>query len=90
MCRNIRTLYNFDPPASDEEIHASAVQFVRKVSGFNKPSRANAAAFEGAVAEVAMAARRLIDSLETTAEPRNRDVEAMKARARAAARYANL
>ena len=87
MCRNIRTLYNFDPPASDEEIHASAVQFVRKVSGFNKPSRANAAAFERAVTDVAKAARRLVDSLETTAEPRNREVEAARAHARAVARY---
>jgi hypothetical protein len=87
MCRNIRTLFNFEPPATDEEIHASAVQFARKVSGFNKPSKANAAAFERAVADVAKAARRLIDSLETTAEPRNRAVEAMKARARAAVRY---
>jgi hypothetical protein len=87
MCRNIRTLFNFDPPATDDEIHASAVQFVRKLSGFTKPSKANEAAFERAVADVAEIARRLVDSLETSAAPRNREVEAMKARARAAARY---
>jgi len=87
MCRNIRTLYNFEPPATDEEIHASALQFVRKVSGFNKPSKANEAAFERAVGEVARAARRLVDSLETSAPPRDRAVEAAKAHARAVARY---
>ena len=87
MCRNIRTLFNFDPPATDEEIHASAVQFVRKLTGFNRPSKANEAAFERAVADVAEIARRLVDSLETNAPPRNREVEAMKARARAVARY---
>ncbi len=90
MCRNIRTLFNFEPPASDEEIRASALQFVRKVSGFNRPSKANAAAFERAVVEVSAAARRLIDLLETAGPPRNREVEAMKARARAAARYGAL
>ncbi len=90
MCRNIRTLFNFDPPATDEEIHASALQFVRKVSGFNKPSKANAVAFARAVDEVAGAARRLVDSLETNAPPHNREAEAAKARARAAVRYANL
>ena len=87
MCRNIRTLFNFDPPATDEEIHASALQFVRKVSGFAKPSKANEAAFDRAVAEVARTARRLVDSLETTAPPRDREVEAAKAHARAVARY---
>jgi hypothetical protein len=88
MCRNIRTLFNFEPPATDEEIHASAVQFVRKLSGFTRPSRSNEAAFNRAVEEVFQSARRLIDSLETTAEKRNREVEAEKAKARAAARYA--
>ncbi len=87
MCRNIRTLFNFEPPATDEEIRASALQFVRKVSGFNKPSKANEVAFERAVAEVARAARRLVDSLETAAPPRNREVEAARAHARAVARY---
>ena len=90
MCRNIRTLFNFDPPATEEEIRASALQFVRKVSGFNKPSKANEAAFERAVRDVASVARRLVDSLETTHPPHNREEEAMKARARAAIRYANL
>lgn len=88
MCRNIRTLFNFDPPATDEEIRASAEQFVRKLSGFAKPSKANAAAFERAIDEVSMVARRLIDSLETTSPPRDREVEASKARARAAERFA--
>ena len=88
MCRNIRTLFNFDPPATEEEIRASAVQFVRKLSGFTKPSKANEAAFERAVDEVSDAARRLLDSLATTGQPRNREVEALKARARAAERYA--
>jgi hypothetical protein len=87
MCRNIRTLFNFDPPATDAEIHASALQFVRKVSGFNKPSKANEVAFERAVTGVARAAKRLLDSLETTAPARNREVEAAKAHARAVARY---
>ena len=87
MCRNIRTLFNFEPPATEEEIHASALQFVRKVSGFNKPSKANEAAFERAVAEVAGAVRRLVDALETTAPPRDREVEAAKAHARALTRY---
>jgi hypothetical protein len=90
MCRNIRTLFNFDPPATDEEIHASAVQYVRKLSGFTKPSKANEAAFGRAVDEVAAAARRLIDSLETSSPPRDREAEAAKARARAAERYARL
>lgn len=87
MCRNIKTLFNFEPPATREEIHASALQFVRKLSGFNKPSQANEAAFNRAVGEVADAARRLIDSLETTSAPRDREVEAMKARERAQARF---
>lgn len=91
MCRNIRTLFNFEPPATDEEIHASAVQFVRKLSGFTRPSKANEAAFDRAVDEVAEAARRLIDSLQTNAPARNREEEeAAKARARAAERYAQL
>ena len=88
MCRNIRTLFNFEPPATDDEIRASAVQFVRKLSGFAKPSIANEAAFEGAVEEVAAVARRLVDSLETTRPPRNRAAEAAKASARAAQRFA--
>ncbi len=88
MCRNIRTLFNFDPPATDDEIRASALQFVRKLSGFARPSRANEAAFAQAVDEVADAARRLLASLETTAAARDRDEEAAKARARSAARFA--
>ena len=87
MCRNIRTLFNFEPPASDEEIRASALQFVRKLSGFNKPSQANAAAFERAVDEISGAARRLLASLETTAPSRDREVEAEKARERSRARF---
>ncbi len=87
MCRNIKTLFNFDPPATDAEIHASALQFVRKLSGFTHPSKANEAAFEQAIEDVAKIARRLIDSLETNAPPRDREVEAAKARARAALRY---
>lgn len=87
MCRNIRTLFNFDPPATDEEIHASALQFVRKLSGFTKPSRANQAAFDTAVVEVARVARELIDSLVTSAPARDREVEAARARARATKRY---
>jgi len=88
MCRNIRTLFNFEPPAPDEEIHASALQFVRKLSGFAHPSKANEAAFNRAVEEVSTAARRLIDSLETSSAPRDREVEAEKARARARERFA--
>ncbi len=87
MCRNIRTLYNFDPPATDAEIRAASLQFVRKISGFNKPSKANEAAFDAAVEQVAAAARGLLDSLETAAAPRDREVEAQRARARAAARF---
>ncbi len=90
MCRNIRTLFNFDPPATEDEIRASALQFVRKLSGFTRPSKANEAAFDRAVDEVTDVARRLIDSLETNAPPRDREVEAAKAKARAAERYARL
>ena len=88
MCRNIRTLFNFEPPASEDEIHASALQFVRKLSGFAKPSKANEAAFDRAVDEVTAAARKLIFALETHAPPRSREVEAMKARERSKARFA--
>jgi hypothetical protein len=88
MCRNIRTLFNFEPPATEDEIRASALQFVRKLSGFAHPSKANAAAFERAVEEVSDAARRLIASLETTRPPRNREEEAIKARERARERFA--
>lgn len=87
MCRNIRTLANFEPPATDDEIRASAIQFVRKLSGMNRPSRANEAAFDRAVDEVADAARRLLASLEVHAPPRDRDVEAAKARERARRRF---
>lgn len=87
MCRNIKTLFNFDPPASDEEIRAACLQFVRKLSGFNAPSKANEAAFGDAVEEVFEVARRLIGRLETNALPRNREEEAMKAKKRAAARF---
>ncbi len=86
MCRNIKTLFNFEPPVTDEEIHAAALQYVRKVSGFNKPSKVNEAAFFAAVDEVAAASRTLLTSLETNAPPRNRAEEAAKARARAARR----
>jgi hypothetical protein len=87
MCRNIRPLFNFEPPATDDEIHAAALQYVRKVSGTRKPSEANTDPFERAVEAIARATRRLVDSLETTAAPRNREVEAAKARARSAHRY---
>lgn len=87
MCRNIKTLYNFSPPATDDEIHASALQFVRKLSGFSRPSKANEAVFDRAVAKVAEAARELIDALETSTPPRNREVEAAKAKARSVARF---
>ena len=87
MCRNIKTLFNFDPPATDEEIRAASLQFVRKLSGFNAPSRANEDAYNRAIEEVAAVARRLIDSLETNAPPKNRDEEAARARARAAERF---
>jgi hypothetical protein len=89
MCRNIKTLFNFEPPATDEEIRAAAVQFVRKVSGFTRPSKTNEAAFNSAVDDVSRIARRLLDSLVTTAEPRNREVMAARAKARAAARFAD-
>lgn len=88
MCRNIRTLHNFDPPATAEEVSAAALQYVRKVSGSTRPSRVNQEAFERAVDEIAAATRRLLDDLTTSAPPRDREVEAAKARARAAARYA--
>ena len=87
MCRNIRTLFNFEPPATDEEIEAASLQFVRKLSGFNKPSKANEEAFDRAIVQVAAVARELIDSLVTTAEPRDREIEAARARARAAERF---
>ncbi|TMJ41861.1 MAG: DUF2277 domain-containing protein [Alphaproteobacteria bacterium] len=88
MCRNIRTLFNFEPAASEDEIQASALQFVRKLSGFTRPSKANEAAFDRAVKDVTQAARKLIYALETNAPPRNREVEAMKARERSKARFA--
>lgn len=88
MCRNIRTLYNFDPPASEEEVRAAALQYVRKISGFNKPSRANEEAFANAIDAVAQASSRLLAELSTTAPPKDREIEAAKARARAAERYA--
>ncbi len=87
MCRNIRTLFNFDPPATDDEIRAASLQFVRKLSGFNAPSQANAAAFARAIDEVTAAATRLLASLETNAPPKDREVEAMKARERSKARF---
>ncbi len=87
MCRNIRTLFNFEPPATELEIRDAALQFVRKLSGFNVPSKANEAAFDRAVLDVATSARTLIDSLVTAAEPRDREIEAARARARSAARF---
>ena len=87
VCRNIKTLFNFAPPATDEEIEASSLQFVRKLSGFTVPSKANQAAFDRAVRDVAAAARTLVDSLVTAAEPRDRHIEAARARAKAAARF---
>jgi hypothetical protein len=87
MCRNIRTLYNFEPQSTDDEIHAAALQYVRKVSGMQKPSQANAAAFERAVEEVAQATERLLASLVTTADPRDREIEAARRRARSALRF---
>ena len=87
MCRNIKTLHNFKPPATEEEIRASSLQFVRKLSGFTKPSKANEAAFNRAIEQVAQAATELLDSLVTTAPPRDREVEAAKARARSAERF---
>ena len=88
MCRNIRTLHNFEPPASDDEVRAAALQYVRKISGYTKPSHVNEAAFAQAVEEVAAVSRRLLDALHTNAPPKDREVEAAKARARAAQRYA--
>ena len=88
MCRNIRTLYNFEPEATEEEIQSAAVQYVRKISGFNKPSQANEAAFEEAIEEVARASAKLLDRLVTSAPPKDREVEAAKRRARAAERFA--
>jgi hypothetical protein len=88
MCRNIRTLHNFEPPATEDEIRASALQYVRKISGFSKPSQANTEAFERAVDDVAAISARLLDELVTNAPPKDREVEAAKAKARSAARYA--
>ncbi len=88
MCRNIKTLFNFDPPVTDDEIRAASLQFVRKVTGFNKPSKANEEAFDAAVEQVASASRTLLHSLETNAPPKNREEEAAKARERAQARFA--
>jgi hypothetical protein len=88
MCRNIRTLYNFEPPATHDEVHDAALQYVRKISGFTKPSQANAEAFERAVDAVTAASAQLLDELETNAPPKDREVEAAKRRARAAERYA--
>jgi hypothetical protein len=90
MCRNIHVLHNFEPAATDDEVHAAALQFVRKVSGSTKPSKANAAAFDRAVAEIAHITRHLLDDLVTTAPPKDREIEAAKARARAEKRYATL
>lgn len=87
MCRNIKTLFNFEPPVTDAEVHAAALQFVRKISGFNKPSKANEATFQSAVDEVAAISKRLLLSLDTTAAPKNREEEAAKAKARSAARF---
>jgi hypothetical protein len=88
MCRNIRQLYNFEPPATSEEVRAAALQYVRKISGFNKPSQANQEAFDRAVEEIAHVSQHLLDALETAAPPKDREVEAAKARARSAQRYA--
>jgi hypothetical protein len=90
MCRNIRPLFNFEPPATEEEIRAASLQFVRKITGFNKPSRANEASFQEAVAEITRISARLLDSLETSGEPKVRQEEAAKARAKAALRYASI
>ena len=87
MCRNIRTLFNFEPPATDDEVRAASVQFVRKLSGFTHPSQANQAAFDVAIEQVTTAARTLIDSLVTTADPRDREIEAARAKARSLARF---
>jgi len=87
MCRNIKTLFNFDPPVSDEEVRAASLQFVRKITGFNKPSKANESSFQNAVDEVAAVSMRLLRSLETSAPPKNREEEAAKAKARAQVRF---
>jgi len=87
MCRNIKTLFNFEPPVTDEEVRAASLQFVRKISGFNQPSKANEAAFLGAIEDIADISKRLLQSLETNAPPKNREEEAAKARARAAQRF---
>ena len=87
MCRNIKTLFNFDPPVTDDEVHAASLQFVRKITGFNKPSKANEAAFQAAIDEIAGIANRLLRGLETTAPPKNREEEAVKAKARSAERF---
>ena len=89
MCRNIRTLFNFEPPVTPEEVRAASLQFVRKITGFNKPSKTNEEAFEKAIEDIARISSRLLHSLETTAAPKNREEEAAKAKARAAERYAN-
>lgn len=89
MCRNIRTLFNFEPPVTPEEVRAASLQFVRKITGFNKPSKANEEAFEKAIEEITRISSRLLHSLETSAAPKNREEEAAKAKARAAERYAN-
>jgi hypothetical protein len=89
MCRNIKTLFNFDPPVTDDEVRAASLQFVRKITGFNKPSKANEEAFQSAIDEIAAISSRLLRSLETNAPPKNREEEAAKARARAAERFAN-
>jgi len=87
MCRNIRPLYNFTPPATDDEIHAASLQFIRKITGFNKPAKSNEAAFENAVNQVALISKNLLNALVTTATPRDREVEALKAKARAKLRF---
>jgi hypothetical protein len=90
MCRNIKTLFNFEPPASEEDVKAASLQFVRKISGFNKPSHANESAFESAVAEVARASNRLLRALETTAPPKDRQAEAARAKTRALKRFGSM
>lgn len=87
MCRNIRTLFNFDPPATEEEIHAASIQFVKKITGYNRPSKVNEEVFNRAINEITMVTRNLLNSMETSAEPRNREVEAERARTRAAKRF---
>lgn len=89
MCRNIKMLFNFDPPVTTDEIHSASLQYVRKISGFNKPSKANEAAFNQAIDEIAAASQRFLTALETTAPPRNREAEAAKARARSVARFSD-